>query len=71
MQPEQAEVPPQQLQAAVRGQLPRHELDGQISLDDASQPRYRQPHQKGLEGIEGPFFHANRILMPGLCSDQG
>jgi hypothetical protein len=36
MQPEQTEVPAQQLQATVRGQVLGDELNGQIGLDDAS-----------------------------------
>ena len=84
MQLEQPEIPAQQLQTAVRGQLLRDELDGQIGLDDASQPRYRQPHQKGLQCVRDDvgtsslksapgalLIHADRTFTPWLFSDQG
>jgi hypothetical protein len=84
MQTEQVEVSAQQFQAAVRGQLLRDELDGQIRLDDASQSRYRQPHQKGLRCVGSDvgtsslksapgalLIHAHRHFTPGLFSDQG
>ena len=84
MQTEQAEVPTQQLQPTIRGQLLRHELDGEIGRDDAAHPRYRQPHQKGLRCVRGDMgmsslksapgallIHAHRAFTPGLFSDQG
>ena len=42
------QVAPEQLQAAVRGQLLVHELDMQWTLDHPSQARYAQTHQRGL-----------------------
>jgi len=84
MQPEQMEVPAQQFQAAIRGQLLRHERDGQIGLDDPSQLRYRQPHQKGLlcvrvnvpasslmSASEALLIHPTHSFRPESFSDQG
>jgi hypothetical protein len=84
MQPEQPAVPAQEFQAAVRGQLLRDKLDGQIGLDDASQPRYRQPHQKGLRCVrddvgtsslksasEALLIHPDDSFTGGLSSDRG
>jgi hypothetical protein len=84
MQAEQAEVPAQEFQAAVRGELLGDELDGQFGLDDVSQPRYRQPHQKGLRCVGSDvgtsslksapgalLIHVHRAFTPGLFSDQG
>ena len=42
------QVAAQQLQPAVRSQVLTHELDVQVSLEHASQPRYAQTHQNGL-----------------------
>ena len=42
------QVPAQQLQPAIRGQLLAHELDVQLPLDHSSQARYAQTHQRGL-----------------------
>jgi hypothetical protein len=43
-----SQVAAQQLQAAVRGQLLRRELDMQRALDHPSQARYAHTHQRGL-----------------------
>src|SRR2546427_5026701 len=42
------QVAAQQLQPAVRSQVLTHELDVQVSLEHASQPRCAQTHQNGL-----------------------
>jgi hypothetical protein len=45
-----SQIPAEQLQAAVRRERLGHELDGEIALDRPSQARYRQTHQRGLQG---------------------
>jgi hypothetical protein len=45
-----SQIPAQQFQAAVGRERLRHELDGEIALDHPSQARYRQTHQRGLQG---------------------
>jgi len=42
------QIAPEQLQATVRGQLLLDELDVQLPLDQPSQARYAQSHQRGL-----------------------
>ncbi len=52
------QVAPEQLQAAVRGQLLGYELDMPRPLDHPSQARYAQTHQRGLlcEGSNARAF---------------
>src|SRR2546428_485378 len=80
------QIPADQLQAAVRGQLVTPELDLQLPLDHPSQARYAQTHQGGLlcvgsdVGTSAPLQNAQegvlflRILnqcTPQLFSDWG
>ena len=79
------QVAPEQLQAAVRGQLLGHELDMQWPLDHPSQARYAQSHQRGLlcvgsdmgmsslKSAQGAFLIPvdHRSFMPQLFSDWG
>jgi hypothetical protein len=79
------QVPAEQLQAAIRGQLLARELDVQLPLDQPVQARYVQSHQGGLLCVGsnvGAFslssaqgavlFHASsRLVIPKLFSDWG
>ena len=79
-----AQIASEQLQAAIRRERLRHELDRQITLDHSSQARYAQPHQRGLqcEGSDvgafslkstpgAPLIHFGRAFTPRLFADWG
>lgn len=48
MEVEQPEVPAQEFQPSVRGEILWNELDGEIPLDHPPQSRYSQAPYKGL-----------------------
>ncbi len=59
-----ASVASQQLQTAVRGELLRDELDGQISLDHLPQGAYAQAHQRGLRESQSDVG-TSALVIPG------
>ena len=79
-----AQVPPQQLEAAVGRQLLGDERDRQIPLDHLPQGAYAQTQQRGLRKSksdvgtstllirgEAPLMHVSRRSIPVLFSDWG
>jgi len=79
-----AQIAAEQLQATVRRQFLIDELDVQLPLDQPSQARYAQPHQRGLLGegsnigvfslktTQGAFLlQRNRSFTHDLFSDWG
>src|SRR5581483_2002000 len=78
------EVATHKLQATVRREALRHELDGQIALDHLPQAPYLQAHQRGLleswddvgtslPSMRGqaPLMHFARDFVHSRISDQG
>src|SRR5207253_7965573 len=78
------QVPPQQLETAIRGELLGHERDRQIPLDRLPQGAYAQTHQRGLRESksdvgtsallirgEAPLMHFRCRSIPALFSDWG
>ena len=83
-QVEAVQVPAQQLQAAIRGQLLGDERDRQILLDHLPQGAYAQAHQRGLLESESdvgtstllirgfaPLMHFDHSFAPSIISDWG
>ena len=74
-----AEIPPEQLQAAVGSQRLGHELNREITLDHPPQAGYAQAHQMGLQregsdvatfslktALGASLIHSGRPIMPRL-----
>ena len=77
-----AQIPPEQLQAAVGRERLGHELDREITLDHPTQARYAQAHQRGLQcvrecigvlsletALEASLIHVPRSFPSRLFAD--
>jgi hypothetical protein len=84
VQVDEPEVPPEQLQATVRGEVLLHKLNAQIPFDDTVQTRYAQAHDRAScvrESWLAPLsrkttqeafsLHTTRPYMHHLFSDWG
>jgi hypothetical protein len=84
VQVEEPEVPPQELQPAVRGEVLLHELDSQITFDRSTETCYSQAHDRGLlceeswlaplswkTTREALLFHSTHTEKRSLFSDWG
>ena len=78
------QIPPEQLQPAVRRERLRHELDREIPLDHPPQGRYLQAHQRGLQcgrecigllslksALEASLIHVSHTFTSRLFADWG